>query len=66
MEKLLLFLGFNKIRQKGSHVFYKHEDNRTTTVPHHIGKVLARSLIRKILQDIELPVEEYNKLIKEI
>ncbi len=66
MEKLLFTLGFNKIRQKGSHVFYKHTDKRTTTIPHHVGKVLARPLIKKILQDIELSVDEYNRIIQDI
>ena len=66
MEKLLFSIGFAKIRQKGSHVFYKHSDSRTTTIPHHIGKVLARPLIRKILQDIELSVDEYNRIIQDI
>ena len=61
MEKLLLLLGFEKIRQKGSHVFYKHSDGRTTTVPHHKGRVLAPPLIREILREIEVTVDDYNK-----
>jgi predicted RNA binding protein YcfA (HicA-like mRNA interferase family) len=63
MEKLLLFLGFEKARQKGSHVFYKHPDGRVTTVPHHKGRVLARPLIREILREIEISVEDYNKYL---
>lgn len=35
MEKLLLRLGFIAVRQRGSHVFYRHPDGRTTTVPYH-------------------------------
>jgi predicted RNA binding protein YcfA (HicA-like mRNA interferase family) len=35
LERLILGLGFVKIRQKGSHAFYRHEDGRTTTIPHH-------------------------------
>ena len=33
MEKLLLQLGFEKVRQRGSHSFYRHVDGRTTTIP---------------------------------
>jgi len=44
MDKLLFKLGFRKVRQKGSHVFYRHPDGRTTTVPHHSGRDLARPL----------------------
>ena len=50
MEKLLLKVGFKRIRQKGSHVFYKHPDGRYTTVPHHGVRVLARPLIKEILK----------------
>ena len=63
MEKLLFQLGFNKVRQKGSHAFYRHPDGRTTTVPHHKARTLARPLIREILQDIEMTVEEYGQYL---
>ncbi len=36
--KILLKMGFNKIRQKGSHVFLRHSDGRTTVVPNHTGE----------------------------
>jgi predicted RNA binding protein YcfA (HicA-like mRNA interferase family) len=60
MDKLLKRLGFSAVRQKGSHVFYRHDDGRTTTVPRHKGRDLARPLIRSILQDIEVSVAEFN------
>ena len=66
MEKVFLLIGFKKIRQKGSHAFYKHDDGRTTTIPHHSSRMLARPLIRKIIRDIELSIEEYNNLLKKI
>lgn len=66
MEKLLFLLGFKRVRQKGSHVFYRHPDGRTTTVPHHKGRVLARPLIREILKDIEITVDEYAQYLRQI
>ena len=63
LEKLLFKLGFEKMRQKGSHAFYRHNDGRTTTVPFHVGKDLPRPLLRKILREINISVEEYNNLI---
>lgn len=66
MEKLLFFLGFKKARQKGSHAFYRHPDGRFTTIPHHKGRLLARPLIREILQEIEITVEEYNKYLENV
>ena len=41
-EKLLLSLGFEIKRQKGSHVFYRHPDGRYTTLPHHKGRDIGR------------------------
>jgi len=64
MEKLLIRLSFEKVRQKGSHAFYRHPDGRTTTLPHHKGRVLARPLIREILREIEVTVEQYNDLLE--
>jgi len=58
LEKLLINLGFKKVRQKGSHVFYRHPDGRTTTIPHHRGRDLARPLLREILKEIELTPDE--------
>ena len=56
---ILETLGFDAIRQRGSHKFFRHCDGRTTVIPMH-AKDLDRSLIRKILSDIALTVDEYN------
>ena len=66
MEKLLFSLGFQKVRQKGSHVFYRHPDGRATTLPCHSGRNLARPLIREILREIELTPEQFRKLLEEL
>ena len=63
MEGLLFLLGFKRVRQKGSHVFYRQPDGRTTTIPHHKGRVLARPLIREILREIEVTVDNYHELL---
>ena len=66
MEKLLLHLQFNKTRQKGSHAFFRHDDVRITTVPYHPGKDLTRPVIRKILNDINLNIQEYHEMLKKL
>lgn len=63
MERVLLSLGFQAVRQKGSHVFYRHPDGRTTTVPHHPGRDLARPLIREILREIELSPDQFQSIL---
>jgi len=45
-ERILLKWGFQIVRQKGSHVFYRHPDGRYTTLPHHKGQDISRPLIR--------------------
>jgi predicted RNA binding protein YcfA (HicA-like mRNA interferase family) len=65
MELVLRRLGFAAVRQKGSHVFYRHPDGRTTTVPRHGGRDLARPLVREILREIDLAPEEFERLLRE-
>lgn len=66
MEEVILRLGFQPVRQKGSHVFYRHSDGRTTTLPHHPGRDLSRHLIREILREIEISVEEFNEELEKL
>ena len=66
LEKVLLSMGFERVRQKGSHVFYRHSDGRTTTIPHHPGRDLARPLLREILRDIELTADEFLQELKDV
>jgi len=54
--------GFSNIRQRGSHRFYKHIDGRTAVVPMHAND-LDRTLIRKILKDIDISIDEYNRRV---
>ena len=63
ISKRLVELGFEIIRQKGSHVFFSHMDGRTTVVPNHPGEDISRGLIRKITRDIEITVEEFYSTI---
>jgi predicted RNA binding protein YcfA (HicA-like mRNA interferase family) len=60
MCKLLENEGFFAIRQKGSHRFYRHSDGRTTIIPMHSAD-LDRTLVRKILKDIDVSIDDYNR-----
>jgi len=66
MDKLLKKLGFEPTRQRGSHIFYRHPDGRTTTVPFHLGRDLSRPLIREILKEIELTPEQFREELEKI
>ncbi len=66
MERILLRLGFERKRQVGSHILFAHPDGRCTVVPFHKGEDLGRGLIRKILRDIDISPEEYEKLRQQV
>ncbi len=55
---LLERIGFEEVRQRGSHRQYRHPDGRSTTVPFHGGRDISPTLLRKIARDVGLPVEE--------
>ena len=65
-EKILLHLGFEIKRQKGSHVFYRHPDGRYTTVPNHGKNDVGRALTREILRQIQLTPDEYIELLNKL
>ena len=64
LVKIILKLGFEKIRQKGSHTFFRHPDGRCTVIPLHPQEDIGCGLLIEILKDIELTRKEYQKLLK--
>ena len=54
----LVALGFEEVRQKGSHKQFRHADGRCTTVPFHNGRDISPILLRQIARDIRLTAEE--------
>jgi predicted RNA binding protein YcfA (HicA-like mRNA interferase family) len=61
---LLKKAGFIVERQKGSHVFLKHEDGRATVVPVHSGETIGPGLLSKILRDVEMTKEELLEVLE--
>ena len=59
--RILTQLGFQRIRQEGSHIFFRHPDGRVTVVPMHKGEDIGKGLLRKILRDIKTPWEEFAR-----
>lgn len=55
--RLLHRLGFEEVRQRGSHKQFRHPDGRGTTVPAHKGRDISPILLRRIASDIGLTVE---------
>ncbi len=55
--------GFSVERTRGSHVFLKHPDGRVTSVPVHSRETLGPGLLRAILRDVEMSVDELIALL---
>jgi predicted RNA binding protein YcfA (HicA-like mRNA interferase family) len=62
LVRILERLGFVRTHQKGSHATYRHPDGCRTVVPIHAGRDLPLGTLRKILRDIGLTPEEFERL----
>ena len=60
--RILNKIGYREVRQRGSHIRLSCPSRKSVTVPDY--KTIDKSLIRKILRDAELTVEEFKKLRK--
>ena len=63
--KLLNKIGFEVVRQRGSHVILKHPDGRVTVVPVHSGEDIGRGLLSKIIKDTRMTREQFLELLDE-
>jgi len=62
--KVLTKIGYNVVRQKGSHLRLKDPENsshKPVTVPLH--KSIKPGLLRRIIKDAGLSVEEFIELL---
>lgn len=55
----LVALGFRAVRQRGSHVRFRHPDGRVTTVPDHRGRDISPMILRCIARDIGMSVRQF-------
>ena len=56
-------IGFCVVRQKGSHIRMKHEDNRVVSIPVYARKTIGKGLLLKILRDADLTKDELIHLL---
>ena len=53
-------IGCTQIRQRGSHIRLECNGRKSITVPNHL---VGRGLLRKIIRDARLTVEEFFELL---
>jgi len=59
----LISLGFVKVRQKGSHALFHHNDCRRAPVPVHPSRAISPYLISDILKQLEISEDEFLQAI---
>lgn len=62
LAKVARKLGFEKVRQKGSHSRWKHLDGRSTTIPIHGNAEIGSWLFYEILRQMGITEEEFEQL----
>ncbi|HEY4497349.1 MAG TPA: type II toxin-antitoxin system HicA family toxin [Candidatus Paceibacterota bacterium] len=55
--------GFVFSRQSGSHMIYKNSYGKRVTIPYHRSKILHPKVLRSIMKDAEISLEQLLKLL---
>jgi len=62
LERVARKLGFEKVRQRGSHARWCHPDGRATTIPAHGDADIGGWLFREILGQLGIGEDEFLRL----
>ncbi|MEX2029034.1 MAG: type II toxin-antitoxin system HicA family toxin [Candidatus Paceibacterota bacterium] len=62
MIKIFEKAGYFIVRQKGSHIRMHHKTRDSITIPKHT--TIGRGLLKKILRDSQISVDDLIKLMK--
>lgn len=65
LRKIVEKMGFHWVRREGSHNIFRNNRGKIIVIPDHGSQVIVRSLLRKILRDMGLSIEEYHRLLDE-
>ena len=64
MIKVIEKSGFFLVRQSGGHKIYKNKRGKRVTIPYHAGKTLHPKVVKSILRDADISIEEFKQLLK--
>ena len=64
LVRVLGKLGFVLHHQTGSHAQFKNMEGERVTVPVHAGKDLNKKILKGIIDDLDISVEEFIKILK--
>ena len=66
MRKVAVRKGFIWDRCEGSHNIFQNEAGFCITIPNHVPQPIVRPLLRKIIRDLGMTVDEYNQLLDDL
>lgn len=66
LARIAEMAGFHWKHCRGSHNTFQSEDGRIVVIPDHGHQVIVRPLLRKIIRDMGLTVDQYNKFVKDL
>ncbi|MCK9441858.1 MAG: type II toxin-antitoxin system HicA family toxin [Methanothrix sp.] len=64
LQKAAKKIGFQMVRQKGSHARWKHPDGRATRIPINGNSEIGSWLFYEILTQLGITEEDYYKLLE--
>ncbi len=56
-------VGLDFARQSGSHKIYKNSGGKRVTVPFHSDKILHPKILKSILKDADITVDQLKELL---
>lgn len=66
LSKVAEAAGFRWVRREGSHNTFRNAEGRIVVIPDHGPQITVRPLLRKILRDMGLSLEEYHRMLDDL
>lgn len=63
LRKIAEAAGFSWVRCVGSHNTFRNVSGHIVVIPDHGSQVIVRPLLRKIIRDLGVSVDEYNDIV---
>ena len=63
LRKVAEAAGFSWVRCVGSHNTFRNVSGQIVVIPDHGSQVIVRPLLRKIIRDLGVSVDEYNDIV---
>jgi len=61
---VLQTMGFERVRQKGSHAIFHHQDCRRAPIPIHPAKTISPYFLSDILKQLEIDEDKFLQAIR--